>query len=148
MEVSTSAINFYCAKNGPCDPSTQVYVDRILTVLRENILNAIPKSVLMIVMVESVDKVGNRVRTCQKADEPEKLGISSLDSLSGSIYANTLKPWAGLYDSEILRSFLYELRSFDTSILIMRSQPVTSMLMIGTITIRLLTRATALLIQS
>lgn len=68
MEISTSAINFYYAKNGPCDPSIQVYVDRILTVLRENILNAIPKSVLMIVMVECVDKVGDRIRKCQKAD--------------------------------------------------------------------------------
>lgn len=69
-------------------------------------------------------------------------------------YANTLKPWAGLNDSELLRSFFYELRSFDTSILIIRSQLLTSILMsqkacvINTITLRLLTRTTALLIQS
>lgn len=155
MEIKTSAINFYYAKNLPCDPSAKVYIERILSVLRENELNTIPRSVLMIVMVECVDKVRNRICKCQKAlEESEKLGISSLDLLSGSTYDTLLKPWAGLKDSEVLRSFFYELRSFDTSILTMRSQPVTSMQIsqkarvIGTVTLRLLTRTTALLIQS
>lgn len=118
MEITTSAIKFYYPKDQPCDPSTQVYVDRILAVLRENVHNAVPRSVLMVVMVECVDKVRNRIRKCQKAlEESEKLVISSLDTLSGSIYANTLDPWVGQNVSENLRSFFYELRSFDTSIL-------------------------------
>lgn len=154
MEISTSAINFYYAKNRPCDPLTQVYIDRILTILQKNVLSAIPKSVLMVVMVECVYKVRNRIMKCQKALEDfERLGISALKSLSGNVYADTLKSWAGKKDFEILRSFFSELQSFDTSISIMRSQPVTSMLMsqkacvIGTFTIRLFTRITAFLIQ-
>lgn len=130
MEISTSAINFYYAKNRPCASLTQLYVDKILKALRENVLSAIPKSVLMIVMVECVHKVRNRIKKCQQAlEESERLGISKLKSLSGNRYANTLKPWAGQNDSKILRSFFNELQSFDTSISIMRSQPVTSMLM-------------------
>ena len=131
MQISTSAINFYYAKNRPCEPSTQLYVDKILTTLRENVISAIPKSVLMIVMVECVHKVRNRIKKCQKAlEESERLGISALESLSGDLYAGKLKPWAGQNYSEILRSFFNELQSFDTSISIMRSQPLTSMLLI------------------
>ncbi len=152
MEISTSAINFYYAKNRPCESLTQLYVDKILEALRENVLSAIPKSVLMIVMVECVHKVRNRIKKCQQAlEESERLGISTLKSLSGNRYANTLKPWAGQNDSEILRSFFNELQSFDTSISIMRLQPVTSMLMsqkacvIGTIIITFFIHITAFL---
>lgn len=153
MEISTSAINFYYAKNWPCESLTQLYVDKLLKALRENVLSAIPKSVLMIVMVECVHKVRNRIKKCQQAlEESERLDISTLKSLSGNRYANTLKPWAGQNDSEILRSFFKELQSFDTSISIMRSQPVTSMLMsqkacvIGTIIITFFIHITAFLI--
>ena len=145
MEISTSAINFYYAKNGPCEPSTQPFIEKILTTLRENVNSAIPKSVLMIVMVECVHKVRNRIKKCQKAlEESERLGISALKSLPGGLYAGKLKQWAGQNYSEILRSFFNELQSFDTSISIMRSQPLTSMLisqkacLIGTIIITLL----------
>ena len=153
MEISTSAINFYYAKNRPCESLTQFYVDKLLKALRENVLSAIPKSVLMIVMVECVHKVRNRIKKCQQAlEESERLDISTLKSLSGNRYANTLKPWAGQNDSEILRSFFNELQSFDTSISVMRSQPVTSMLMsqkacvIGTIIITFSIHITAFLI--
>lgn len=82
MEISTSAIHFYYARNRPCEPSTQLYVDKILTALRENVICAIPKSLLMIVMVECVNKVGNRIKKCQKAlEESKKVGISALESL-------------------------------------------------------------------
>lgn len=142
-EIGTSAIHFYYAKNRPCEPSTQSYVDKILNTLRENVISAIPKSLLMIVMVDCVHKVRNRIMKSQKAlEDSEKVGISALiKSLSGNRLAGTLKSWAGQNDSEILRSFFNELQSFDTSISIMRSQPYTSMLMsqkafvIGTIII-------------
>ena len=155
MEISTSAIDFYYAKNRPCDRSTQIYVDRVLTILRKDKLDDIPKSLMMVVMVECVDKVRNRIWKCQKGlEDCEELGTSSLDLLSGNILANTLHTWAGLNDSEILQSFFKELRSFVTSILSMRSQPRSSILMsqkacvIGTITLHLLTSITAFLIQS
>ena len=152
MRISSSAINFYYAKNRPCEPSTQLYVHKILTILRENVVSAIPKSVLMIVMVECVQKVKNRIQKCQKAlEEFGSIGISALESLSGNLYADKLKPWAGQDDSEILRGFFNELRSFDTSISIMKSQPLTSMLisqkacLIGTIIITLVIRIPAFL---
>lgn len=152
MEIGISAINFYYAKNRPCEPLTQLYVDKILKALRENVISAIPKSVLMIVIMECVHKVRNRIKKCQQAlEESERLGISALKSLSGNLYTDTLKPWAGQNDSEILRSFFNELQSFDTSISIMRSQPVTSMFMsqkacvIGTIIITFFIRITAFL---
>ena len=155
MEISTSAIDFYYAKNRPCDRSTQIYVDRVLTVLREDKFDDIPESLMMIVMVECVDKVKNRIRKCQKGlEDCEELGTLSLDLPSGNVFANTLHAWAGLNDSEILQSFFKELRSFVTSILSMRSQPRSSILMsqkacvIGTITLHLLTSITAFLIQS
>lgn len=154
MEISNSALNFYYAKNRPCDPSIQAYVDRIIKVLQEKKPEFIPKFVLMNVMEKCVDKVRDRIKKCQKAlEEFEELGIQ-LDSLSGNIAANAFKPWAGLNDSDILRTFFEELRSFDTSILIMKSLSTTSMLIsqkacfIGTITLYLLISIIAFLIQS
>lgn len=122
MRISSSAINFYYAKNRPCEPSTQLYVNKILTILRENLISAILKSVLMIVIMECVQQVKNRIPKCQKAlEEFERVGISALESLSGNLYAGKLKPWAGQNDSEILHSFFKDLRSFDTLISIMKS---------------------------
>lgn len=93
MEISTSIINFYYAKNRPCKFLTQLYVYKILKALQENVLSAIPKSVLMIVMMEYIHKVRNRIKKCQQVlEESERLDISTLKSLSGNRYANTLKP--------------------------------------------------------
>lgn len=101
-----------------------------------------------------VEKVRERIRKCQKAlEEFEKLSIR-WDLLSGNIATNSFKPWAGLDDSEILRTFFEEFRSFDTSILMMKSLPTTSMLIskkacfIGTIKLYILLSILAFLTQS
>ena len=67
MEHTAISINFYFAKNRPCDSSTLSFVDRILTVLKEQPLLFMHKSMLMIVIVECVEKVSARSRKCQKA---------------------------------------------------------------------------------
>ena len=128
MEISSSALNFYYAKNRPSDPSIQAYVDRIIKVIQENKPKFIPKLVLINVKEKCVEKVRDRIRKCQKALEEFEEQGSPLDLLSGNIAANAFKPWAGLNDSEILRTFFEELRSFDISILIMKSLPTNSML--------------------
>ena len=75
-------------------------MDRVLKVLREDKIDDIPESLMMIVMVECVEKVRNRIWKCQKGlEDCEELGTSSLDLLSGNNLANTLDIWAGLNDS-------------------------------------------------
>lgn len=66
MEHTATSLNFYFAKNRPCDFSTFSFVDRILMVLKEQPLWSMPKSVLMIVMVECVEKVSAGIRKAKR----------------------------------------------------------------------------------
>ncbi len=69
MEIGPSAIDFYYAKNGPCEPSLRVYVDKIASILRVNEPSDVPKLIMMIVMVQCADRFKARVKQCQKALE-------------------------------------------------------------------------------
>ncbi len=145
MEISPSAIDFYYAKNEPCEPSVGVYVDTIGGITRDNEPNAIPRLMLTRVMVECADKIRARVKKCHIALED----CGEIPSVSpGNFYADRLHKWSGQDDSKVLQSFYKELRLFDTSIADLRSQPARSMAIsqkaciIGTITLRILTRMT------
>ncbi len=143
MEIGPSAIVFYYAKNGPCEPSVRVYVDKIASILRVNEPNDVPTLIMMIAMVQCADKFKARVKKCQKAlEDCGEIRCAS----PGSFYASRLTQWSVQDDSKILHSFCDELRLFDTSIAVLRSQPETSMriskhaCLLGTMALRMLTR--------
>ena len=153
MEHTANSLNFYFAKNRPCDFSTLSFVDRILMVLKKQPLSSMPKSVLMIVMVECVEKVSARIRKTQKAIK-EVGEINTTQLLPSIDHSKILESWEGLDNSQIISSFLIELKTFNTAIPIMRLNPETSMLfcvkanLIGTITLYPFVGITAFLIQS
>ena len=153
MEHTATSLKFYYAKNRPCDSSTLSFVDRILLVLKEQPLRFMHKSMLMIVMVECVEKVSARIRKSQKAIE--EVGEINITQSSPSInHGKILESWEGLDNLQIISSFLIELKTFKTATPIMRSNPETSMLLcikaflIGTITLYPFVDITAFLIQS
>lgn len=84
-------------------------MDRILTVLRENIPNAILKSVLMIVMLECVDKVGDRIWKCQEAEKFRGARYLIIGLAIRKHLCKFVEVLDCLDDSEILRSVFYEL---------------------------------------
>ena len=153
IEHTATSLTFYFAKNRPCDFSTLSFVDRILMVLKKQPLWSMPKSVLMIVMVECVEKVSARIRKTQKAIK-EVGEINTAQLLPSIDHSKILESWEGLDNSQIISSFLIELKTFNTAIPIMRLNPETSMLfcvkanLIGTITLYPFVGITAFLIQS
>ncbi len=145
MEIGPSAIDFYYAKNGPCEPSVRVYVDEIASIIRVNEPSDVPGLMLMIVMVQCADKLRARIKRCQKAlEDCGEIRCAS----PGNIYAGRLDERCGQDDSKILHSFCGELRLFDTSIAVLRSQPESSIrishhaCLLGTMALRILTRIT------
>ena len=153
MEHTATSLNFYFAKNRPCDSPTLSFVKIILMVLKEQPLRSMPKSVLMIVMVECAEKLSARIRKSQKVIE--EVGEINTVQLSPSLaHARMLKSWKGLDNLQIISSFLIELKTFNTATPIMRINPETSIslcrkaFIIGTITPHPFVGITAFLIQS
>ena len=153
MEHNAISLNFYFAKNRPCDFLTLFFVDRILMVLKKQPLWFMPKSVLMIVMVECVEKVSARIKKSQKAIK-EVGDINTAQLLPTIDHSKILESWEGLDNSQIISSFLIELETFNTAIPIMRLNPKISMMfcikfnLIGTITLYPFVGITAFLLQS
>ncbi len=99
IEISPSAIDFYYAQNGPCQPSVRVYVDEIARIIRDNKPSDVPRLMLMRVMVQCADKFRARVKKCQKALED----CGEIRSASpGQIDAGRLNEWSGQDDSKVL----------------------------------------------
>lgn len=110
---------------------------------------------LIIVMVECVEKVSARIRKSQKAIG--EAGEINIAQSSPSINPwQILKSWEGLDNLQIVSNFLIELKAFNTSTPIMRLNPKTSMLLllcikavlIGTITLYSFVGVKAFLIHS
>ena len=153
MEITATSLKFYFAKNKRCDPSTLSFVNRMLKIIKEEPLKFMHKSMLMIVMVECVEKVRARIKKSQNAlEEAGEINIPQSSPYINS--GNVLKLWGGLDNSQIISSFLIELRTFITATPIMRSNPGTSMWLcikahlIGTVTLYPFVGITAFLIQS
>ncbi len=80
----------------------------------------IPRLMLMSVMVECGDNFRSRVKKCQTAlEDYGGIRIASL----GSLNAGRLSERTGQDDSQVLQSVCNELRSFNASIVVLRSQP-------------------------
>ena len=153
MELTTTSLKFYFVKNRPCDSSTLSFVERMLQVIKEQPLEFMHKSMLMMVMEECAEKVSARIKKSQKAiEEAGKITIAPSSSSINS--GKVLESWEGLDNSQIISNFLIELKTFITAPPIMRSNPETSMSLcvkawlIGTITLYPFVRIKAVLIQS
>lgn len=153
MEHTATSLNFYFAKNRPCDFSTLYFVDKILKVLKEQPLQFIPRSMSMIIMVECVEKVSARIRKSQKAKK-EAGEINIAQSSPSKNLSKLMVSWEGLDNLQIVSSFLIELETFNTATPIMKLNPETSIMLclkaflIGTITLYLFIGITSFLIQS
>lgn len=117
---------FNFEKNRPCDRSTLSFVNRILKLLKEQPLEFIQKSMLMIVMVNCVEKVSAKIRKSQKA--LEEVGEINIAQSSPSInQGKVLDSWEGLENLQIISKFLNELKTFVPSTQILRSKLKTYM---------------------
>ena len=122
-------------------------------VFKEQPLQFMNKSMLMIVMVAYVEKVSARIKKSQKAIK--EVGKSNIAQSSPSInHGKILESWESLDNLQIISSFLLELKTFNTATPIMRLNPETSILLclkaflIGTITLYPFVGITAFLIHS
>lgn len=140
MEHTVTSLNFYFAKNRHWDHLTLSFVNRILKLLKGQPLEFIQKSMLMIVMVNCVEKVNGRIRKSQKALE-EVGEINIAQSPPSLNQGKVVDSWEGLDNLQIISSFLIELKKFVTATPIMRANPETSMwlciraFLIGSITL-------------
>lgn len=153
MEHNATSLNFYFAKNRPCDSATLTFVDRILMVLKQQPLQSMPKSLSLILMVECVKKISARIKKPKKALE-EVGEIHTMQFSPSTVHAEMLDSWEGLNHFQIVSSFLIELKTFQTAPQHMRLTPEDSKLicvkafLIGTITLHPLVGIIAFLIQS
>lgn len=153
MDLTATSLKLYFAKNRPCDASTLSYVNRMLKILKEQPLRFMHKTMLMIVMVECVEKISARIRKSRKTiEEAGKITIApSVPSINSG---RVLKSWEGLDNKQIISSFLIELKTFIATIGIMRLDPKTSMslcikaFLIDTITLYPFVGITEFLMQS
>ena len=139
MDLTATSLKFYFAKNRCCDSSTLSFVDGMLRIIKEQPLMGIHKSMLMMALVGCVEKVSARIKKSHKALEQE--GEINIPQSSPNINSSKLlESWEGLDNSQIISSFLMELKKLKTATPIMKLNPETSMYLcikahlIGTIT--------------
>ena len=117
MRVSRDRVDFYFAKNGPCDPSVTTFLERVQEILSGDDPNLMARRLLNASMSVCVHKFKGRITKARKAfsDCGIKLGPGS--EFSGShILSSRLRQWNDLNDEQILAGFFKDLGSLDSSI--------------------------------
>lgn len=118
MAMSSGRIDFYYAKNGPCDPAVRDFLGQIRKILAEsNNINIMSKNLVLTFLKACVHKFRGRLIKARKALEAcgDILGPGSTFEESNKM-SSRLSGWQNLNDRQILAHFFQVLTGLDASI--------------------------------